>query len=394
MKSQKKQLSANEKIRIVVLGYLVRGPQGGMAWHHLQYIMGLQLMGHDVIFLEDSADYPSCYNPITNTMGTDPSYGLEFTANAFNKLNLGNSWAYYDSHTDSWEGPLAQGVKGLCKERELLLNLSGVNPLRPWLRQIPIRVLLDTDPVFMQLRHLQEPAAMDDASAHNFFFTFGENFGGKYCSIPNDGFDWKPTRQPVVLDAWKVTPGDEQGHFSTVMKWDSYQSRQHEGIKYGMKSVSFEPYLNLPQLTGEKLELAMGTRTSAPRSTLEKKGWLLRDPMEAAGDPWKYQEYLTQSKGEFGVAKHGYVISQSGWFSERSACYLACGRPVVLQNTGFSLNISDDAGLIPFCNLDEALEGLEAIGDDYKMHCEAARDIAVSHFDSQKVLSSLIERVM
>ena len=142
------RISASERLRIIVLGYIVRGPLGGLAWHHLQYVLGLVELGHDVIFVEDSDDYPACYDPARNVVDTDPSYGLDFTARTFERVGLGQRWAYYDAHTTRWLGPCAGQVLSLCASADLLLNLSGVNPLRPWLLQIPARALVDTDPVF------------------------------------------------------------------------------------------------------------------------------------------------------------------------------------------------------------------------------------------------------
>ena len=147
-----------DRMRIIVRGYLVRGPLGGIGWHHLQYVLGLVRLGHDVYFAEDSDDYPSCYNPVTDVLDTDPSYGLDFARSAFARLELADRWAYYDAHTSRWYGPAAEKMLGLFKSADLLLNCSGINPLRDWHLNIPARALIDTDPVFTQIRHLTDPA--------------------------------------------------------------------------------------------------------------------------------------------------------------------------------------------------------------------------------------------
>ena len=165
-------------LRVVVLGYIVRGPLGGLAWHHLQYMMGLARMGHDVWFVEDSDDYPSCFDPtVGEELGTDATYGLQFTAAAFMRVDLGERWAYYDAHTGTWHGPAGLQAPELVRTADLLLNLSGVNPLREWSVRVPRRVLVDTDPVFTQVRHLQDPTAHATAAQHTHFATFGENVG-------------------------------------------------------------------------------------------------------------------------------------------------------------------------------------------------------------------------
>ena len=379
------------RLRIVVLGYVVRGPLGGLAWHHLQYVMGLARLGHDVYFIEDSDHYPSCYDPDRGVTDADPSYGLRFAASAFQRVGLGERWAYHDSHTACWRGPLGAGAAQICSSADLLLNVSAVNPLRPWTRDIPIRVLIDTDPAFTQIRHLTDPKARELALSHNAYFTFGENFGQPDCLIPDDGLPWRPTRQPIVLDAWGVVPGNPDAAFSTVMQWDSYARQEFGGRHFGMKAESFSPFLDLPRHTTQRLELALGS-SGAPRDRLVREGWRLRNPLEVTRDPWTYQDYIRGSKGEFGIAKHGYVVSHSGWFSERSAAYLASGRPVVVQETGFSRWLTADAGVVPFSNPDEALAGLEGVAGRYSHHCQAAREVARDWFDADKVLSTLLAR--
>ncbi|MEC4811768.1 MAG: hypothetical protein SAK29_00540 [Scytonema sp. PMC 1069.18] len=381
------------RLRIIVLGYIVRGPIGGMAWSDLHYLLGLASLGHDVYFVEDSDDYPSCYDPVRGVMDTDPTYGLQFATRIFAKVGLGDRWAYYDAHTSSWHGKSSNDILNICAHADVLLNFSGVNPLRPWLMEIPARVFIDKDPVFTQIRHLNDPAALNLAKQHTAFFSFGENINCDDSSIPNDGLPWQATRHPIFLDAWAATPGVESGKFTTVMLWDSYPAREYNGQYYGMKSDSFQPYLDLPQKTESIFELAVGSPT-APRSLLASQGWVVQNPHETTLDPWTYQHYIQQSKAEFTVAKHGYVISRSGWFSERSAAYLASGRPVLVQETGFSDWLHTRYGVIPFNTLEEALTGIEEINSRYKFHCQAAREIAEEYFDARKVLNQLLKRII
>lgn len=381
----------SDQIQILILGYIVRGPLAGLAWHHLQYVMGLAQLGHQVYFLEDSDDYPSCYDPARGITDTDATYGLEFIQKAFTQLELGECWAYYDAHTDTWFGPVGHRIGEICATAELLLNVSGVNPLRSWFLEIPKRVFIDTDPVFTQIRHLTIPSAYQLAQQHTDFFSFGENISEKNSKIPKDGFSWQPTRQPIVLDAWRVIPPQKAGNFTTVMQWDSYTTREFQGIHYGMKSASFQSYLDLPSKVNDgTFELALGS-PSAPRDLLQRKGWKIRDPLQVTRTLWTYQDYIQQSQAEFGVAKQGYVISNSGWFSERSACYLASGRPVVVQDTGFSRWMETGAGVIPFSSLEEAIASIKEINKRYEFHCQRARETAQTYFDANQVLTCLIE---
>lgn len=377
-------------MRILVLGYLVRGPLGGLAWHHLQYVLGLARLGHDVHFLEDSEDYPSCYDPSRDALGCDPAYGLGFAARAFARLGLPGRWAYFDAHAGRWWGPCAGRVPALAAGADLLLNVSGVNPIRPWLEGVPARALIDTDPVFTQIRHLQDPVARARAELHTAFFTFAERWAERAPDVPDDGLPWRPTRQPVVLDAWPVTPGHPRGRFTTVMQWESYPERSHEGRTWGTKGRSFAAFRHLPAATGDRFELALGS-AGAPRAALRDAGWIVRDPLGPTRTPWSYQRFIRRSSAEFGVAKHAYVAAATGWFSERSAAYLASGRPVVTQDTGFRPWLPVGAGLHAFASPAEAADAVRDVRGRYAWHCRAARELAEAHFDSDAVLSRLVE---
>ena len=379
-------------MKIAVLGYIVRGPLGGLVWHHFQYVYGLYQMGHDVLFVEDSEEYPSCYNPETCQMTTDPTYGLNFIKKIFSKFNIQNHWAYFDYHTNQWFGQSKSNIISFLHNADIVLNLSGINPLRDWTLTIPKRVFIDTDPVFTQIRHLTNLNAQKIAKQHNVFFSFGENFGNTDCSIPDDGFNWMPTRQPVILNLWKNIKKLNSGIWTTVMQWDSYKTQNWKGESFGMKSKTFNMFRNLPQKVSEKFELALGSET-APKKELEKLGWIISDPLQVTRTPFTYKEFINQSKGEWSIAKHGYVISNSGWFSERSAVYLASGKPVVIQDTGFSKFIPTGKGVLAFTNLDEAIDAIEKVENDYDSHCHYAHQIAKEYFNAELVLKDMLEKI-
>jgi hypothetical protein len=260
------------------------------------------------------------------------------------------------------------------------------------MEKIPTRVFIDTDPVFTQVRHLTEKDSRERASQHNSHFSFAESFGSVECSVPEDGFDWQVTRQPIVMDLWRDTAGPEQGAFTTVMQWESYPNVAHAGQLFGMKSDSFQLVNELPDRVQVPLELAFGGPSDVRRD-LVASGWRAINSLEVTRDPWSYQDYIRNSRGEFGVAKHGYVVSRSGWFSERTACYLASGRPAIVQDTGFSRHLPCGTGLMPFDDATSAADALERVTSDYQRHCRAARVLASECFDSSKVLNSMLERV-
>lgn len=387
-------------LRIVVLGYVVRGPLAGPTWHHLQYVLGLKALGHDVWYVEDSGEWPSCYDPQRQQVVADPSYGLAYTQRVFERAGVGDRWAFFDALEGAeapkpgggrWHGPAAERIEALCRSADVVVNVSGINPLRPWLRQVPVRVLVDTDPVFTQVDILQDPVQRAFAESHTAFFSFAECIGLPGCTVPDDGLPWQPTRQPVALDAWTPAPGRPDARWSTVMLWDSYDVREWAGRRWGMKSQEMERVLAMPQRCGPRFELALGSPT-APHDRLRELGWHLVDPIAVTSDPWVYQDYIRGSKAEFSVAKHGYVASGSGWFSERSASYMALGRPVVVQDTGFGRVLPTGRGLFAFNTFDEAVDAVEAVDHDYARHCAAARELVAAHFDAPAVLASLLDR--
>jgi hypothetical protein len=382
----------DQPLRIVVLGYIVRGPLGGMAWHHLQYVMGLARLGHEVHFVEESGDTEwCCYDPSRDLTDADPTYGLAFAARAFALAGLPRRWTYYDAHTGRWHGPAADEALGICRQADVVLNLGGGNPLRPWLLDAPHRVLIDTDPAFTQIRHLTDSSRRQAADGHTAFFSYGENIG-RGATVPDDGFDWQPTRQPIVLDAWPVVPGPAGGSFTTVMQWDSYRPLEYGGRAFGMKSDSFRRYLDLPHRTGASFEIAVGG--PAADGVLTPHGWSVRNPIKLIPDLTAYREFIERSKAEFTVAKHGYTATRTGWFSDRSAAYLASGRPVITEDTGFSEFLPVGDGLLAFASIEEAAACVLEVNTRYEHHCRAARAIAGRYFDSATVLGDLLQRVV
>ena len=373
-----------------MLGYIVRGPLEGMVWSNLQFLRGLALLGHEVYFVEDSDDYPSCYDPIRGVTDCDPSAGLAFAGRVLGRIGFAERWAYRDAHTDRWLGSGAREVLPFCRSADIVLNLCGVNPIRPWLEQVPIRALVDEDPAFTQIRHIQDSHARTRAAQHNVFLSFGVNIGRPGCTVPDDGFPWKPTRQPVVLDATVPAVPKPAERFTTVMQWNSYPPVSHRGVTYGMKSDAFGPYVDVPARVEEELELAV-TGNAFPTAAMTQHGWHLRDAVEITREVGGYDRYIRGSKAEFSVAKHGYCISRSGWFSERSVKYLSLGRPVVLQDTGFSEWLNCGAGLLTFSTPDEACFAIEDISARYDYHSRKSLEVAAEYFDSRRVLRTLLD---
>ena len=383
----------NERLRIVVLGYVIRWPLGGMVWSNLQYLRGLRELGHDVFYVEESGDDLLCYDPTTHEVNDDPVYGLAWAGKIFERLGYEDRWAYWDDHRSKWRGSGCERIDEFCKDADLVLNLAARNRLVRGLIDVPHRAYVDEDPAFNQIRHNVDPAARELLEQHTSFFSFGENIGSKDCLVPDDGVDWLPTRQAIDLESLPFTHAPESGAFTSVLKLDSYDAREWGGMRFALKADSIEPYVELPALTDERLELAAGGADKL-RKRLRANGWVLHDPVATTQTPWTYEDFIAQSKAEFGIAKHGYVVSKSGWFSERSTAYLAMGRPVLHQDTGFGSWMELGDGCLAFATLDEARAAIDNVCSRYRDHCAAARDVASEYFDHRHVLPSLLDRAM
>jgi hypothetical protein len=374
-------------LKIVCSGYLVRYPLGGFSWHHLQYLVGLRSLGHDVTYFEDYGWPNSCYDPTRNEMTADPGCGITYLLGLLRPHGLDNRWSYL-AEDGTTHGMPRERLAQLCRECDVYFNLSNINWI-PELEECRCRVLVDTDPVFTQIGGHGLGGAF---SRYHVLFSYGENVHRAGCDMPTGGVRWLPTRQPVVLDLWPVTIGEPFAPFTTVMNWTAYGDREHEGRVYGQKDREFEPFFSLPRDTGEPMEIAVNA-PSTVRERLRVGGWRLVDPLKVTRDPWTYQGYLRSSRAEFSVAKHGYVSTRSGWFSDRSSGYLASGRPVVVQDTGFSDFLPTGAGLLAYRNPGEAVTAaIRRLHDDYEAHCRAARAVAEEYFEARRVLTALLEQ--
>ena len=393
----------SSRLRIIVNGLIGQHPMlGGITWHYLQFPLGLSRLGHDVYYIEDSGEWP--YNLDGGPTGDDwiardASTNVDHLERVMGRFGLGGKWSYRfpTEPSPGWYGMPDQKREEIIRSADLLLNVSGTLEHPEQYRAVPRLVYIDSDPVFTQVKianGLKDFRARVDA--HDVHFSFGE----RLCSsVPETGHIWQATRQPVVLSEW--TPTDQtRDVFSTVMNWTSYKPLKYKGRSFGQKDVEFCRFLDLPgRVSPTTLEVAMSRTEHAEWQTassaeLQRMDWRLVDAHVSCGDLDSYRRYIQSSKAEWSVAKNGYVEGQPGWFSDRSACYLASGRPVVVQETGFSKVLPVGEGLVAFSTIEEAAEGIRAVEADYPRHRRAARRIAEEFFDSKKVLSQLLERAL
>jgi hypothetical protein len=407
-------------LRIIVTGLIAQHPLlGGITWHYLQYVIGLARLGHDVYYFEDSGEFP--YNLDGGASGNDwiaqdCSYNVGYLAKTMSRYDLEKRWAYHFPLKSEWYGLSDKRRLEVIGSADLLINVSGSLERPGNYRRIPHLIYIDTDPVITQIKIAQDDALfVPRVDAHDTHFSFGE----KLSQIaPDTGYRWRPTRQPIMLSEWR--PATSRGeNYTTVMNWASYAPLIYSGLTYGQKDVEFKRFLELPKhIAPVQMELAL-SRTRylewkaveknssqgtgrvkadksklAPRDAVTNAGWRVVDAMEACGDLDSYRHYIESSKAEWSVAKNAYVVGQPGWFSERSACYLAAGRPVVVQDVGFARILPVGKGILSFRTLEEAAAAIKEVETNYTQHAQAAREIAEAFFDSDKVLTHLIEEAM
>lgn len=378
-------------LTIVMSGMIAADPhQGGATWAVLQYLLGLARLGHDVYFVEPVQH--AALRPTGSSLSdsTNAAYFRQVSG----EFGLANHSALLLAGTRQTVGLGYAQLLEAARRATLLLNISGMLTDLALLESIRVRVYLDLDPAFVQLWTAAQGIDMRFAG-HTHFVTIGLNIGRPDCPVPVCGREWITTPQPVVLEHWPVAGTIRHDALTTVGHWRGYGSIEHEGRFYGQKAHSLRRFITLPTQTREKflLALAIHPGEAADLKALSQNRWGLMDPAQVAGTPSAYRQFIGGSKAEFGIAKSGYVVSRCGWFSDRSICYLASGRPVLAQDTGFTDHYPAGEGLLPFQTCEDVLAGIDALNTDYTRHARAARALAEEYFDSDRVLGRLLDRI-
>jgi hypothetical protein len=379
------------------MGFAAGCPIAGVVWQHIHYIVGLQRLGHEVYYIEDSARLP--YNPVTYEITNDYSYAAGILERLAREYGFEGRWSYcarYLPETPCAGLPLSR-VAELYREADAILNVCGAQEFNEDLLKSGRLLYVESDPGVEQIKvDKGETSTVEYLKAHLALFTFGENIGTEGFPVPLHGFRWLPTRQPVVTDLWhSEAPPGREAVFTSVANWNTSGKKDIEwkGEKYlWSKSLEFLKFIEAPRVAREDFELATTIADVSLRERFAANGWRLASPdrMSIAYD--EYREYLRGSKGEFTVAKDQYVRLDTGWFSDRTACYLACGRPVITQETGFTRHYGQRQGLFAFRTLEEIGEAVREINADYAAHCRAAFEVAREYFEAEKVLRELLER--
>ena len=376
--------------RIIVTGYMIRYPVGGNLLAFAYYLIGLRRLGHQVVYVEESGWPFSCFDPNSGNWQDDPAAGISIVQSMIAEAGLDETVVYVNAEKRIVHGTGWPELKEMLRSADLLLNVGGVCWL-PEFDLCPRRAMVDMDPFFTQVGKFGGAIA----SNHHTHFTYGGNIGKPDCNVPTAGIDWIPTVPPVVVDHWTVESAGAGAPLTTIAHWNAYGSVKWQGETYGQKDVEFLRLIDVPAKTSQPIELAV---SGAPRDIVDRfseSGWLIRDPAQDITKTLdSYRAYISRSKGEFSAAKSAYVKTRSGWFSDRTICYLACGLPAILQDTGFTDFFPVGEGILVFKTPEEAMTGIEDINRRYQAHCRAARSFADEFFDSGKVLRDLLNRAM
>jgi len=366
-------------------------PLAGIAWQAMQYLLSLERLGYEAWYVEDGGANP--YDPRANSVSMECDYNLAFLREAMERYGFAGRWAYWDAINDTYHGLSHERVRALYREADGLINLCGATRLRDEHMACPVRIMVDTDPVYEQIKYAKaDPAARAYLDAHTHLFTYGENLGALDCSVPLSGRHWIATRPPVFLGEWPVAPG-EPACYTSIATWENKgKNIEFEGATYlWSKHVNFVRFADLPRRAPKTcFRLALLTERPSVATELSEQGWQVIDSRPISAGMDSYRDFIAGSRGEFTVAKDIYVRPNSGWFSDRSVCYLASGRPVITMKTGFSKFYPAGAGLFEFTSHAEVLDAIERISRDYAHHARAARALAEEFFAGPRVVGAMM----
>ena len=391
------------KKKIVLMGYMARCPIAGVVWQHLHYIVGFQRLGFDVYYLEDTTSWP--YDAKQTTITDDCSYAVAVTKQLAEQY--GFKWGFRAAYKRPAEtfGCDAAAFNKTLAEADAVFNLCGAQEMTEYVRKAKLLVYVESDPGVEQIKLAKGATdTIHFLKSHHFHFTFGENIGHEDCPLPVlEGIKWRPTRQPVVLDFWqqKISGAKKNPfRFTTVANWETKgKDIAWKGkVYYWSKTFEFLKFSDLPRAIQSKgpvqWEMATDMRLDPASDELyRRQGWILSGPHEMSAEFSRYREYIQASDAEWTVAKDQYITLKTGWFSDRSACYLASGRPVITQDTGFGKFVPEGQGLFSFKRVADIQAAADAILSDPARHSKAAEALAREYFDAEKVCGQMAKEI-
>jgi hypothetical protein len=376
--------------RIIVGSWMVRYPLGGNLSWTLQYLVGLTNLGHDVYLVEKYAYNNSCYNPVKKVMSNDCSYGTKVVSDLLSRFGLMDKWCFVQKG-GVYHGLSKQKINEVFRTADLYIDIGAHNR---WAKESSstLRVFIDVDPAFTQIKWHNQ--LMDiPLPVYDHYYTIGMNVGREGNVIPTSGITWKYIYNPVNTHMFSRTFPAQNASYTTIMNWQSYECITYNGISYGQKDIEFEKFMSLPQLVDAAMEIAVHGLSKTKAEIIHNRGWVINAAQEVTSSYDAFCKYLANSKGEFSVCKNVYVATSSGWFSDRSAAYLASGRPVVVQDTGFKKHLPVGEGLFAVTNLDEAQAAIGEIESNYSFHSQKAWEIASEYLEASKVLKNFLNEL-
>jgi hypothetical protein len=373
--------------KIILASYMIRYPLGGMISYVLQYLLGFQRLGYDVYFVEKANYHNACFDVSRMMMTDDPSYGVDVVERLLNRFGMGKNWCYIDV-SGNYFGMSNAKLRQIFQSSSLFIDMGVHGSLAEEAKSPELRVLIDGEPAYTQMK-MENGTIYPD---YDVYFTNGMNIGLKSSSAPTAGIKWRHIYHPVVVDLYEPLYTSSNKHFSTIMNWQSHKSIEYKGVAYGQKDIEFVKFMELPKRINVPFEIAVYGKETPAQSLIEN-GWILRSAHQITYSYDSFNNYVTSSMGEFSVCKNVFVSTNSGWFSDRSAVYLAMGKPVVLQETGFSEHLPVGEGLFAVETVEEAEDAINEIISDPKRHSRAARNIAVEYLDTEVVLKRFLSEL-
>ena len=370
----------------IALGsYAVQFPVGGYFSWVLQWLVGLRDLGHEPWFVERAHYSGSCFDPSNNTMSDDCSFGTSSLRALLERFGLGDRWCFVDAQ-GNYHGRPRSEIEDVLAGAELFIDMGANGTWDDETRSTQSRVYVDGEPAFTQFKWaLGRSASVEQYDA---YYTVGQNIGQPWCPVPTSGIQWRPILYPVVTRMFPVVAPPADAPFTTVMSWAAHDRLEFDGVTYGAKDMEFPKFIDLPRRVGVPVEIAVNA--PAPRPLLAEHGWRIRDALDVSSTFDQFCDYIRDSRGESSVCKNGFVATRSGWVGDRIGAYLACGRPVVMQDTGFGERLPCGEGLFAVRDLDEAVDAIGRIEAEPERHRAAARAIAETHFEAESVLEPML----
>ncbi len=384
-----------EQMATIIMGsYMIRYPLGGNLSWALQYLVGFKELGHDIYFVEKYVHQDSCYDPVQQQLSNDCAYGVKVVGNLMAIHGLSDKWCFVE-YGETYHGMSKEKIDETFRRADLYIENGAHGAWNEESSFSPaLRIYIDVDPAFTQVgfyKKLNDNIPLPD---YDHYYTNGMNIGREGNNIPTCGIQWHTIYNPVNTELFNRVAPPSEAPYSTIMNWVSYKEDvKFKGVTYGHKDIEFEKFLELPSKVDSPMEIAVSGLPAGKEEQLKALGWQIKNSQEVTFTVELFKDYLTSCRGEFSVVKNMYHATSSGWFSDKSAAFMASGRPVILQETGFSEHLPVGEGLFAVHDVQEAREAIDTIESNYSHHSRKAYEIAQEYLESKKVLGRFLSEL-